>query len=497
MSHAWSDEEVKSFKLLLRKIIEKFESVEDIVEARAVAKLLIEINSKDAEAWHYLGALNGILGEFNEAQKDLNYSLELGGEELPNYIQLANVYMNQGNFKEALDWIYKAKGCAPVDVFIYYKIADLHLLDGDVFKAIKVLESALKIPHIKIEDRYRTLVQVANLCMQIDQMKKASKYFKEAQELNPSDESLWTDIGHCLSRMEDKEGALEAFKKAASSKPTPRDLYNLGDAYLAIDDPEKSIAPLVAATREDPSYSLAHYNLSLAFVRMGKYNEGAKAAIAALRPDPEMKLAQTNLGMNVTNNLGMCLMNRRRYNEALECYQRNIKLFDSTYFNMGLTLFRMKRFKDALECFLNALKISPDDPEYLDLVGQTYCELGKHKIGESYLRKCIKNDPKYALGYHDLGIVLSKYKKRRAEALHCYMTAIKLDPDSHYWTYYGVACLHALSGDKEKAINYLKKALEKGFSDQKHIDSDPDLKSLRKDAEFKKLMIKYFPHSKK
>ena len=33
MSHVWSDEEITSFKLLLRKISEKFESEEDVKEA--------------------------------------------------------------------------------------------------------------------------------------------------------------------------------------------------------------------------------------------------------------------------------------------------------------------------------------------------------------------------------------------------------------------------------------------------------------------------------
>lgn len=144
---------------------------------------------------------------------------------------------------------------------------------------------------------------------------------------------------------------------------------------------------------------------------------------------------------------------------------------------------------------INALKISPDDPEYLNLVGQTYAELGKNKIGENYLRKCIKNDAEYALGYYALGVILAKFKKRRAEAVDCFMTAIKLDHDN-YWAYYSVACLHALSGDKEMAVNYLKQSFEKGFSDKKHIDSDSDMDSLRKDVEFKKLMTKYFSHSK-
>lgn len=495
MSHVWSNEEVKSFKLLLRKISEKFENEEDVKEARVVAKLLSETTPDDPEAWYFLGVLNGILGALNEAQNNLFRSLELGGEKFLNYAQLANVFMNQGNFKEAIQWGYRARECDPENVFICHKIADLHVFDGDPGKAIKVLESILKTPAIKTEERYGTLVRLGHLCMQTQRMKKAFDHFKAAQKINPSDESLWADIGHCLSRSGDYEGAINAFKRAANSNPNPLNLYNLGDAYLAMNDPEKSIAPLVEATRRDPGHSLAHYDLSLAFVKMKKYHEGVTEAIAALRSDPEMKLQRTNVGLGAMNNLGLCLMNLGQYDQALECFRRNINLLGATYFHMGLTLFRMKHYKEALEYFLTALDISPNDPEYLNLVGQTYENLGKYKVAEKYLRKSIKKDSKYAMGYYDLGVILAKQEKRQMEALRCFMTSIKLD-HRIAWAYYSVACIHALSGDKEKALDYLKQSLEKGLSNKKHIDSDPDMDSLRKEKEFKKLMIKYFPRKK-
>ena len=138
------------------------------------------------------------------------------------------------------------------------------------------------------------------------------------------------------------------------------------------------------------------------------------------------------------------------------------------------------------------MDITPDDPEYLDLVGQTYTELGKYKVAEKYLRKSVKKDPKYAIAYYDLGTLLAKFKKRQAEALRCFMTAIKLDPNIA-WAYYSVACLYALSGNKEQALDYLKQSLERGLSDKKHIESDPDMDSLREEKEFRRLMIKYFP----
>src|SRR4030043_479445 len=102
MFHVWSDEEVKSFKLLLRKILETLCSEEDLKGARGVAKLLTEIRPDDAEAWYFLGVLNGALGAFNEAQNNLVRSLELGGEKFPNYTQLAHICMNRGEFKEGI-----------------------------------------------------------------------------------------------------------------------------------------------------------------------------------------------------------------------------------------------------------------------------------------------------------------------------------------------------------------------------------------------------------
>jgi len=492
MAHVWSDEEVKSFKLLLGKILENFHDEEDFKEARVVAKLLTEVGPEDAEAWYFLGFLNGVLGAFNEAQNNFFRSLELGGEKFSNYTQLAQICMNRGDFKEAIQWGYRALECNPEDVLIYHKIADLHVLEGDTRKAAKLLESLLKVTSIAIKDRFTTLVRLGHLCILTQRMKKALDHFEAAQKLNPSDESLWTDIGHCLSRLGDKEGTLSAFRKAANSKPSPLNLYNLGDAYLAMDDPERSIAPLVEATRKAPGFSLAHYDLSLAFVKMKKYHEGVAPAIAALRSDPEMKLQQTNPGLGAMNNLGLCLMNLGRYEEALECFRRNIKLMSSAYFNMGLTFFKMKNYKEALGHFQKALDIRPDDQEYLDLVGQTYTELGKYKLAEKYLRKSVKKDPKYALAYYDLGVLLAKFKARQREALRCFMTAIKLDPNMA-WAYYSVACLYAMSGNKEQALNYLSQSLEKGLSNKKHIESDPDMDSLREEKEFRRLMIKYFP----
>jgi adenylate cyclase len=84
-----------------------------------------------------------------------------------------------------------------------------------------------------------------------------------------------------------------------------------------------------------------------------------------------------------------------------------------------------------------------------------------------------------------------KFKDKRQEARRCLERAIELDPNME-WAYYGLGCYYALENKKAKALEFLHKALEKGWRDKDWIASDHDLDSLRDDPRFKKLLAQYF-----
>jgi tetratricopeptide (TPR) repeat protein len=491
ISHIWSDEEIKSLKLLFNRITDKLQDEESLKEARVVAKLLTEINPSDPQASYSLGLLNGALGDFVEAEKNTRKSIEMGGDKFPNYVQMSSILMDQGNFKEALEWCLRALKCKPADVFIHHRIADICSLDGDNRRAIKFLEPLLKISSLTGKDKYATLLRLGHLCIFTQHIKKALQYFRAAIELDPSDESVWGDVGHCLSRLGDNKDAIPAFQKAVYLNPSAENLYNLGDAYVNLGYYDHAIVPLMKATRQKPDHYLAYYDLALAFAKMNKYREGAAAAIAALRADPEMKTQQINLGLGAMDTLGFCLMHMDRHEEALVCFRRNVKLLSESFFNIGWSLFKMKRYKEALPNFVQALDGNPSDHVCLNYIGQIHMELEEYKVAEKYLKKSLKIAPNYAISHYDLGVLLSRMKNRQAEALRCFNKAITLNPDME-WAYYTIACLYAISGKTEEALKYLKQSLEKGLRAKDHIDADQDMDILREEKEFKELMAEYF-----
>ncbi len=54
--------------------------------------------------------------------------------------------------------------------------------------------------------------------------------------------------------------------------------------------------------------------------------------------------------------------------------------------------------------------------------------------------------------------------------------------------FYNLACAWSLKGDKDKAFEYLNKAIDAGFDADEYLENDSDLDNLRNDPRFKQLM---------
>jgi hypothetical protein len=65
--------------------------------------------------------------------------------------------------------------------------------------------------------------------------------------------------------------------------------------------------------------------------------------------------------------------------------------------------------------------------------------------------------------------------------------AAEARPDN-WRVHYEMACTYALGKQKKKAIEALKKAVEKGLSDGVEIERNPRLDSIRQEAEYRKLV---------
>lgn len=101
-------------------------------------------------------------------------------------------------------------------------------------------------------------------------------------------------------------------------------------------------------------------------------------------------------------------------------------------------------------------------------------------------REVVKLSPKDGEAWHHLGYALHM-TQQLDEALIAHLEATK---DARYGAigWYNAACVHALKGRKEQAVEALEQSIAGGFGDRQQLLGDTDFESLHDDARFQKLV---------
>jgi len=97
-----------------------------------------------------------------------------------------------------------------------------------------------------------------------------------------------------------------------------------------------------------------------------------------------------------------------------------------------------------------------------------------------------KENPNDPVAWHRLG-TSRIYLKQYPEAIKNLEQAIELSGGGAL-NFYNLACAFALSGEKEKSLDNLEKAINAGFTDRQQYETDSDLDSLRETDRFKQLL---------
>ena len=135
------------------------------------------------------------------------------------------------------------------------------------------------------------------------------------------------------------------------------------------------------------------------------------------------------------------------------------------HYTRGKALALLDRDEDAMAAYRQAVKLSPDDVDYLIAVGFMSRRAGSLDEGLAALDKALKQEPKNDQALFDRALIW-EVKKENAKAIKDYDAVIALTPDSS--AYANRAALHSSDGDHKAALADYLKAIELN-------GKDPDL----------------------
>lgn len=140
---------------------------------------------------------------------------------------------------------------------------------------------------------------------------------------------------------------------------------------------------------------------------------------------------------------------------------------------------------DAIDDYTTSITLNPQDAySYLGRA-DCYKKKGLNDDATADYKKVVELDTTYTENSCAQYALLALGENDKAKAFQDSITARFPDNDE---SYYGAACLYCRMGEYDKAMSFLRQALEKGYRDFAHINNDEDLDALKQRDDFKALV---------
>lgn len=249
------------------------------------------------------------------------------------------------------------------------------------------------------------------------------------------------------------------------------------------------------AVEVDPEYAAGYAALADSVSLLAMYYPASetdlgvadRASAKALELAPQLAVAHASRGLAhfMQKDVG------RAVAEFKEAMRLDPTLFEARYF-YARTRFQEGSFAEAAELFEEAYELR-EDYEAAYFAGQSYEASGKSDATTGAYRRAaeavarhLELNPDDARATVFRAGALGRIGKKQ-EALRWASRALEIDPHDA-GIQYNVACVFAVAGETERALDCLEAARTAGFGNREWLEKDPDLASLRGHPRFAALM---------
>lgn len=224
--------------------------------------------------------------------------------------------------------------------------------------------------------------------------------------------------------------------------------------------------------------------------------------LLAFMAAPVPAQTQTNVTPEIRGDIFMA---RKMYREAIDAYlagpRNDAVLLNKT----GIAYHQMMELGTAKKYYERAMKANPHYAEAINNLGTIAYAAKSYRRSVKLYRRALKYSPDSASIYSNLGTAFFARKDYK-HASEAYEKAMSLDPnvfETHGTTgvllqersveerakyHYYLAKMYAKAGMNDRALQYMRKAIEEGFKDKKKFVEDPEFAKLKDMPEFKELL---------
>jgi tetratricopeptide (TPR) repeat protein len=417
-------EGVESFEVYSNSQASSSNFVLDDEDAEIIARtsdLLLQINTEDPDAFHYLGFTSYIKKEYATALGQINTAISLHPEFPEAYVTRAYVRIAQGDYTDAIEDFDHAIEIFPYYTFAYSSRGFIKFLLRDYNSAISDSELSIKI--------------------------------------DPTHAFAYYTLGVSYYEKSDYDSAIENLSLAISFDQRYRDAYKVrGQAYYYNDDTENALHDFNYAIALDPDYA---------------HGYGARGYFYYLQGDLTKAIEDYNrsieLGLRDSNNYinrGNAYRAKGDLELAIDDYSHVIEGIDPNeriaYLMRGISYRIRGNIEAAINDFHKVVSIDPSHVYAYYNLGISYLLKGSYNSAIESLSLAINLNPSYEYAYRTRGEAYY-YKGDFENAINDFDYAIELDP-AYADGYSARGVFYYLRGDFERAIENYSRSIELGMT---------------------------------
>ena len=176
----------------------------------------------------------------------------------------------------------------------------------------------------------------------------------------------------------------------------------------------------------------------------------------------------------ICNKLGIAFHQLQDLGAARRNYQRAVKMqpaYAEAVNNLGTIFYAQKDYRRAIKNYKSALRLSPLSASIFSNLGTAYFARKDYKRAAEAYQKALAIDPEVFDHHSHYGVLLQDHNVTDRARFHYYL-----------------ARTYAKAGMTDRALEYIRKALEEGFDERKKFLEEPEFTTLRVNAEFQQLM---------
>ena len=315
----------------------------------------------------------------------------------------------------------------------------------------------------------------------------ASAACQRAAELNDQLPAVYVTLGRIHSGTGLHDLAIQEFQRAQElDHHNPDALLGLADLYSSAGRNQEAEDAYKKAAAMRPTDWIGHYRLGAFYYSQHRFSEAAAQFRRVIELLPDHVSAHTSLGTT--------LISLGRENEAEAEFKKALALAPdyAASSNLGIIYYNRKRFAEAAAMTEQALQHNDKDYRLWNNLAIAYEWLGQQDKARqafreelSRLEQIVPFRPYDADVQANLGVMYSQLHLRDKALAHL-EAALAISPDEA--EILGKAGeVYENLGDRAQGIEYLQKALRKGWM-LEDLESNPDLRSLLSDANARRIL---------